>query len=133
MRLSDVKGDRTIDVIADVIDPIASIAGDEDAKELFSKKPLPEGLTPKQFLLKRVKAHLPGILKTHKEDFIAILAAIEGVSPDEYADGLNLVKLIRDCTALLTDEVFISFFTSPQSEAAKTASGSAVEDTPGEA
>lgn len=133
MRLSDVKGDRVVDVIADVIDPIASIAEDEKAKELFSKKVLPEGMTPKQFLLKRVKAHLPEILRTHKGDFIAILATIEGVTPEEYAKGLDLVKLIRDCTELLTDEVFITFFTSLQSTEDVTSCGSAVEDTPGEA
>ena len=34
MRLSDVRGDRTLDVIADLIDPISEIASDEEAVAL---------------------------------------------------------------------------------------------------
>ena len=77
MRLSDIKGDRTLDVIADIIDPIANIAEDSAAAALFHREKLPEGETPKGFMLQRVRKHLPQLLKGHKGDIIAILAAIE--------------------------------------------------------
>ena len=35
MKLSDIKGDRVFDVIADLIDPVASIAQDAQAAALF--------------------------------------------------------------------------------------------------
>ena len=128
MRLSDIKGDRTLEVIAEIIDPIANIAEDGEASALFKREKLPEGMTAKKFLMKRVRKSLPVLLKGHKADIIAILSAIEGVSAEEYAGSLNLVKLIKDCNDMLTDEVFMELFISAQSE---TSSGSAQESIEG--
>ena len=124
MRLSDIKGDRTLEVIAEIIDPIANIAEDEESSAMFKREKLPDGMTAKKFLMKRVRKSLPVLLKGHKADIIAILSAIEGVSAEEYAGALNLVKLVKDCTDLLTDEAFMELFISAQSE---TNSGSAQE------
>lgn len=126
MRLSDIKGERTLEVIADIIDPIANIAEDEEASALFKREKLPEGMTAKKFLLQRARKSAPALLKGHKEDIISILAAIEGTTPDEYAGALNLVKLIKDTVDLLTDEAFGVLFISAQSG---TSSGSALEST----
>ena len=126
MRLSDIKGDRTLEVIAEIIDPIANIAEDEESSAMFKREKLPDGMTAKKFLMKRVRKSLPVLLKGHKADIIAILSAIEGVSAEEYAGSLNLVKLVKDCTDLLTDEVFMELFISAQSG---TSSGSAQENT----
>lgn len=126
MRLSDVKGERTLEVIADIIEPIANIAEDEAAAELFQRKQLPEGVSVKKFLLDRARKAVPALLKGHKADIIAILSAIDGVEPEAYRGTLNLVKLIKDCTDLLTDEAFGQLFISAQSEAS---SGSAPENT----
>ena len=122
MRPSNTKGDRTLGVIAEIIDPIANIAEDEEASAMFKREKLPDGMTAKKFLMKRVRKSLPVLLKGHKADIIAILSAIEGVSSEEYAGALNLVKLVKDCTDLLTDEAFTQLFISAQSE---TKSGSA--------
>lgn len=116
MRLSDIKGDRTLEVIAEIIDPIANIAEDEESSAMFKREKLPDGMTAKKFLMKRVRKSLPVLLKGHKADIIAILSAIEGVSAEEYAGALNLVKLVKDCTDLLTDESFMQLFISAQSE-----------------
>ena len=124
MRLSDIKGDRTLDVIAEIIDPVANIAEDEESSAMFKREKLPDGMTAKKFLMKRVRKSLPVLLKGHKADIIAILSAIEGVSAEEYNGSLNLVKLVKDCTDLLTDEAFMELFISAQSE---TKSGSARE------
>lgn len=126
MKLSDIQGDRVFDVIADIIDPIANIAEDEKASAMFRREKLPEGITAKQFVTQRVRKALPALLKDHKGDIIAILAAIEGVSADAYKDALNLVKLTRDTVELLSDDAFTAFFLSAQSE---NSSGSAQENT----
>ena len=123
--MSDIKGERTLSVIADIIDPIANIAEDAEVANLFKREKLPEGVTAKSFLLKRVRQYLPTLIKKHKGDIITILAAVEGVEPSEYEGMLNLVKLMRDCTELLTDEAFEVLFISAQTEAS---SGSAREN-----
>lgn len=126
MRLSDIKGERTLEVIAEVIDPICNIAEDSEAMALFRREKLPDGMGAKAFLLQRVRKSIPALLKRHKGDIIAILSAIEGVSPEEYSDALNLAKLFRDATDLLTDEAFADLFISAQAE---KSSGSAPENT----
>ena len=129
MKLSDVKGERTLEVIAEIIDPIANIAEDEEASVMFKREKLPDGMTAKKFLMKRVRKSLPVLLKGHKADIIAILSAIEGVSVEEYAGALNLVKLVKDCADLLTDEAFMELFVSAQSE---NSSGSVRENIEGQ-
>lgn len=128
MRLSDIQGERVFDVIADIIDPIANIAEDEQASAMFRREKLPEGMTVKQFATQRARKALPALLKGHKDDIISILAAIEGVSTDAYKGALNLVKLMRDAAELLTDDAFTELFLSAQSE---NSSGSAQENTEG--
>ena len=128
MRLSDIQGDRVFDVIADIIDPVANIAEDDTASALFKREKLPEGMTTKEFMTQRARKALPALLKGHKGDIIAILSSIEGVSTDAYKGALNLVKLMRDATELLTDEAFGALFLSAQSG---KSSGSAQENTEG--
>ena len=126
MRLSDIKGDRVFDVIADIIDPIANIASDETASALFKREKLPDGMTAKAFLLERARKAVPALLKGHKSDIITVLATIEGVSADDYRASLTLAKLMQDAAELLTDEAFGELFISAQSG---TSFGSAQENT----
>lgn len=116
MRLSDIKGERAIEVIGELIDPIANIAEDKDASALFRREKLPEGMDARAFVVSRLRKGLPILLKNHKSDIVSILAAIEGVAPAEYAANLDLGKVFIDLTDLLTDKEFMAFFTSPQSE-----------------
>ena len=112
MRLSDIKGDRVFDVIADIIEPISNIAADETVSLLFKREKLPEGMSVKTFMLERVKKTVPTILKSYKDDIIKILSTIEGVSEDDYRASLTLAKLIQDVTELLTDNSFGELFIS---------------------
>lgn len=125
MKLSDVKGERTLDVIADLIEPVANIASDEEASELFRREKVPEGMEPKQFMVERFRSAAPKLLKGHKQDVIKILSTIEGTDPDEYAEGLNLAKLLNDVVELLTDDEFMGFLSSQASGTESAASESA--------
>ena len=129
MKLSDIHGERVFDVIADIIDPIANIAEDEKASAMFRREKIPEGMTVKEFAMQRARKALPALLKQHKGDIIDILSAIEGVSAEASKGTLNLAKLMRDATELLTDEAFGELFISAQSG---KSSGSAQENTEGE-
>lgn len=110
MKLSDIKGERTFDVVADLIGPIASIARDEEAAELFQPKDLPKGMTPWGFFLSRVEKSLPKLMKSHRAELITIMATINGVSEEEYVKNVNLGSLFADLVELVTDREFTSFF-----------------------
>lgn len=128
MKLSEVKGERTLDVVAEIIEPIANIAEDPEAAKLFQREKIPQGVSAKKILMDRIKKSVPALIKGHKNDLVTILAAIEGVSPDEYRDSLNLVKLGNDVLGLMLDSAFVELFTQAQSG---DSSGSAPENTGG--
>lgn len=110
MRLSEIKGERVFDVIAEIIEPACNIAQDKEAADLFDRsKERPDGMSAKDFALERVKASMPKLMRTHKDDLVAILAAIEGVTPSEYMDGLTMPKLIQGVFEILTDEDLLAF------------------------
>lgn len=125
MKLSSIKGDRVLDVIADIIDPIANMVQDKDVAAMFEREVVPDGMDARDFFAKRMCKGLPVLLKGHKSDIIAILAAIEGVAPEQYAASLNLAKLFADVMELLTDEAFVNFLSSSETETAASALGSA--------
>lgn len=112
MRLSDVKGERTFEVVADIIEPVYRIAQDEAAVEMLSPKPCPEGDDPKKFMARRLVAGVPALLRSHKGDLVAIMAAIEGEDAEEYAASLDLAKLVVSLTELVSDPALMGFLAS---------------------
>lgn len=110
MRLSEIRGERVFDVIADIIEPCCNIAQDKEAAEIFDRSvKRPEGVTPAEFALSRIKSAVPKLVRSHKDDIVAILSSIEGVSPDEYREGLTMPKLIQGVYEILTDEDLLGF------------------------
>ncbi len=112
MRLSDVKGERTFEVVADIIEPVYRIAQDEAAVEMLSPKPCPDGEDPKHFMARRLVAGVPALLRSHKGDLVAIMAAIEGEDAEEYAESLDLAKLVVSLTELVSDPALMGFLAS---------------------
>jgi len=101
MKLSEIKGDRALEVIADIMEPISNIVSDKEAKKAFQnaeKEPI-------------VKV-LPQLIKTHKQDIYKMLAIIDGVSVDEYKKSSNMMKLLQDFSDIITDESVQSLFIS---------------------
>ncbi len=109
MRLSEIKGERVFDVVADLVDPVASIAGDKEAIEFLQPKPCPEGEDRREFMAGRIRRALPRLLRGHKGDLAAIMATLKGVSPEEYMAGLSLATLANDLVELFDDEEFLAF------------------------
>ena len=112
MKLSEVKGERTFDVIADLIEPIANIAADKNAKALFKREKVPEGMTSNEFFAQRMRKAAPQLLKDHKDDIIGILSTIAGKTKEEYTATLNLASLLSDLIELLNDQAFLGFLAS---------------------
>ena len=74
-KLSEIKGEEALDVLAEIIEPAAEIFTDEAVK-----KALTEGKNK----LEAVKI----VLKEHKKAVIAVMAALEGVAVEEYQPSL---------------------------------------------
>lgn len=127
MRLSEIKGERTLDVIAELIDPIANIAEDSAVRDLVKKERPPKGVDQTAFMIRRLKKGVPSLIKGHKDDLIAILSTINGVSCEEYTKTLGILTLTRDVWDLISDSEFMGLFTSAQSD--EQPSGSARENT----
>ena len=126
MKLSDIKGADVFDVIADCIVPITNIAADEKAMALFKKQVVPEGTDVRAVAIKRLAAGVPTLMRDHKDDLVAILAAVNLTPVDEYAKELTLGKLITDLADLIGDPMFADFFTSAEGATATTSVQGAV-------
>jgi hypothetical protein len=109
MKLSDVKGDRVLDVLADLIAPVTNIAVDDKAAAIFKKAVVPEK-EKKNTVIKRLKENLPALIKGHKEDLIEIMCIISDQSKDEYMASLTLASFTKDLIDLITDQEFQRLF-----------------------
>lgn len=125
MKLSDIKGDRVLDVIADIIDPVANMAQDKDVAAMFKREAVPDGTEARDFFAKRMRKGLPVLLKNHKADIIAVMAAIEGVTPEQYTASLDLPKLFTDVMEIVTDDALLNFLSSSETGKDADAPGSA--------
>lgn len=112
MKLSEVKGERVFDVMADLIPPLCAIATDKQVKALFKQRACPKGMDPRDFMLKRIQQAGPKIIKAHKDDLIDVLCVIGGLDRSEYVEGMTLMSLWSDVMELLGDEDFVSFLAS---------------------
>lgn len=106
MKLSEVKGERVLDVIADIVEPVVSIATSEEFKALFKKADNEADARA------NIVRAVPSLIKSHKDEAIAILAAIGGVTKEQYVSEMTFPTLIRDVNELLTDDVFTDFLAS---------------------
>ena len=111
-RISEVKGEAVIDIIADIIEPVANIATDPKMQDIIRKENVAEGTDVRALAIERLKRNVPKLIKNHKQDVIAILAALEGADPKAYAKELTLAVLIRDVTEVFGDPELVGFFTS---------------------
>ena len=111
MKLSDIKGDQVLDVLAEVIVPVTNIAMDEAATAIFKRAELPEGESRTTFALKRIQKNIPALIKGHNDDLIKIMAIISQQTEDEYKQGLSMASFIHDLTDLMSDEEFVKLFT----------------------
>lgn len=129
MRFRDIKGERALDVMCELIEPIASISLDEEAGDLFCRRDLPEGEDQVSFALNRLRRCYPALMGRHRAEIVHIMATIEGVSDAEYVEKLSMATLLNDLSELVTDPWFRSFFVPAPTRSEEKASGSAQENT----
>ena len=88
MKLSEIKGERALDVLADLIDPVAEIFGDKEISAALQSGKAPA---------KAIKL----ALKNHKRAVLDMMAALDGEDPATYQPSLfvlpkRLLDLLND-------------------------------------
>lgn len=96
MKLSEIKGDQALDVIAEIIEPIADITADEEFVKIANS-----GETRA-----RVIAY---VIKNHKDSVVRMLAALNLQKPEEFE--FSLLTLPKMLMELFEDEDVMALFT----------------------
>ena len=112
MKLSDVKGERVFEVMADLVEPVCNIATSESLKEAIEPQVCPKGMKPRDFAAQRLKEAIPAIIREHHDDIASVLATIKGVDRDEYTEDMTLISLWSDVMELVSDGDFLDFLAS---------------------
>lgn len=94
MKLSEIKNEEALDLLGDLLEPVAEILADPKVKEMFGGKPI------------KLASY---IIKTHKTEIIQILARMDGVPVEEYT--CNVFTLPVKVLELLNDENLKELFT----------------------
>ena len=114
MKLSEIKGEHALDVLADIIDPVVEITGDEKvSKAIKAGKP--------KLLIAKL------IMKGHKKSIITILALLNGEDPKTYEP--SLIELPKMILELLSDEELVKLFQSQGQMMDSAYFGSATENS----
>jgi hypothetical protein len=116
VKLSDFKGEKAIDVLADLLEPAAEIMTDSVIVSTIRSGEK----------IKAVKLALKG----HKQAVIKILAITEGVDPKQYEP--NVFSLPAKLLEILNDPELIGLFRLQSQTEENNSSGSVTENTEGE-
>lgn len=114
MRLSEIKGEKALDTLAEIVEPLGEILTDPEISEMH-KAGLPK--------IKLVKP----ILKNHKKAVITILALLDGEDPENYE--VNLLTLPRKLMEVMDDKEINEVFLSQSQMTQEESFGSATENT----
>lgn len=107
MKLSEIKGERAIEVIAELIEPIAEIASSEKIKSMFPIVPK-DGETANEAAIRAIKSNIPELLKFHKKEVAKILGILENTEPDK----LSLATIAKGLVDMASDRAFVELFSS---------------------
>ena len=116
MKLSDFKGEKALDVLADILEPAVEIMADAEVKNTAKEK--------------GKVAAISYAIKNHKTAIIKIMAVLDDTPVEEYE--VNILTLPAKLLELLNDEDVAQLFTSQSQQKAVNSSGSASENIKGE-
>lgn len=109
-KLSEIRGEDALDVLADIIEPVSKIFEDETFVA-YAK-------AGKRFMLTQ------NVLRHHKQEILTVLAILNDVPPEEYNPSLIEIPML--VIELFNDPDLLQLF---QSAAPSAFSGSATEST----
>lgn len=109
-KLSEYQNEEAIDLLADILDPVAMILGDKKVQTLIKSN------VPKL----KIVQHL---LKNHSKEVVKVLARLEGKKVSEYK--CNILTLPKVMLEIMDDEELVNFFQSQVQSSDVSASTSA--------
>ena len=115
MKLSEIKGEQALDILADLLEPATEIITDEELRDKFREDDK----------LGAVKIALKG----HKTAVIQIMALLDGQNPAEYE--VNLFTLPKKLLEIFNDPLVVDLFSSQGQNEDENSSGSATVNTEG--
>ena len=113
MKLSEIKGEKAIEVFADLLEPVSNILSDEEVANAFRSD-------------KSKVEIIKTMLKKHAKDVIKAMAIIDGVPVDEYE--VNFLTLPSKLMEIFNDEAISELFTSQSQNLTSEHSGSVMEN-----
>jgi len=116
MKLSDIKGEEALDVLADIIEPAAEIMADKQIANMVRAN------VPKIKIIKPM-------IKNHKTQIIEILARIDGKEIDEYKNMMTLTTLPMRLIEFMNDPQMAEVFHSQVQSSQSASSGLVTEST----
>ena len=119
MKLSELSVDRGLDVLANIIQHVTTIAADPEVSALFSDRKPREGETEKAAVIRILGAAVPKLLTSHRAELIDILAELEGVSAEEYVRNTSFARMLSGLYEMITDEELAALFTVRPGEGAE--------------
>ena len=115
MRISEYKDGEALDLLADIIEPLGEILGDEEIRK---------GLSAGEGKMKLVSL----AIKKHKKALIQICWVLDG-QPENY--HINVFTLPVKVFEILSDKELLDFFTLQATNIGEMFSGNAMETTEG--
>ena len=112
MKLSEIKGEQALDVLADLIEP---------ASEIMTDKMVAATAKSGQ-KMRAIKL----AIKNHKKAVIEILAALDGADVDNYE--VNVLTLPAKLLEIFNDPMVMNLFSSQVEKTEKTSSTPAMEN-----
>ena len=116
-RLTDLKDEEAIEVLADILVPVSELAQDDEIKKIFSGERTNKTIAEVASL----------VIGNHASAVMDILAALDRVPREDY--HCNILTLPLKVIEILNDPTFMTFFTAQGQIDSLTASGSAMEST----
>lgn len=111
MKLSEIKGEKSFEVLGKILEPILTIFQDEEIREKIKKN--------------RFKG-IAEAAKTYSHELLEIMAAIE----DKPIEGFepNIMEVAVQLSEMMNDPIILSLFIS-EGQNKETSSGSVSENT----
>lgn len=94
-KLSEIKGEEALDVLAEILVPITEIVNDEEVKAGFETN---------------VAKSVSVALKKYKKEIIAIFATINGTSVEETLKEIDILALPAYIVEILNEPAIQSLF-----------------------
>lgn len=113
MKISEIKGEKLFDILADVIEPITNIADSAPMQAIFddiaARSKDNDAQSIAQFTIDEIRAHVPQLLRENKKDMIKLLSVLNEQTTQEYCADLTLGKLMSDSLDLLAQDEMVRF------------------------